>query len=140
MSTAGFTIEKKGETEFLLKPEDSPKIMITSNFRVLGPGGSSDSRRRYEYEIANFFDDKITPIDIYNKLFFEEWDNDEWQRFDSFMITCIQKFLQKGLLQPEKLNKSAKLEQLTSKTFIEFIADYPIENNVWLEKMNLLNF
>ena len=139
MSTAGVIVEQKGKDEILLNPEDSPKIMITSNFRIIGPDGSSDRRRRYEFEVANYFDDLITPAKTYGNLFFEEWTDEEWNKFDCFMIACTQKFLQLGLIEPSSLNLTGKLEQKTCKEFVKFVTDHPIEENKWFDKKHFLN-
>ena len=61
MITSGLEIEKKRKDAFFIKHEDAPKIIITSNYPVKGPGGSSDIRRRFEFEIANYFNNDLTP-------------------------------------------------------------------------------
>lgn len=139
MLTAGIIIERKGRDEISLLPEESPKIMISSNYRVNGSGGSSDNRRRYEFEVANYFDDEITPLKTYGKLFFEEWNDDEWNKFDCFMLNCVQKFLLNGLIEADPLNRIAKLENSTSSEFVKFIVANPIEEDVWIEKKDCLS-
>lgn len=138
MLTSGVIIEQKGKPEILLPREESPKIMVSSNYRVNGPGGSSDRRRRYEFEVANFFDDINTPVKTYGNLFFEEWDLVEWNRFDCFMLKCIQNFLKYELIEPDILNSQSKLENITCKEFVEFVATNHIEENVWTLKNQYL--
>lgn len=99
MTTTGLTIEKKGKDEIHLPFKDAPKIMVTSNYTVSGPGGVTDSRRRCEFEVANYFDDIRTPIDEFGNLFFDEWNEDEWNRFDLLMMENAQAFLLNGLIE-----------------------------------------
>lgn len=140
MATSGFVIEKKGQDESILKPEESPKILISSNHFVSGPGGSSDVRRRHEFEVANYFSDKRTPKMVYKNLFFDDWDDDEWNYFFCFMIDCIQVFLKKGLLEVEPLNlKANKLVQQTSQEFLEFTSAHSIPIEKWMNKTEFLN-
>ncbi|MFH6965856.1 primase-helicase family protein [Flavobacterium sp. FlaQc-28] len=139
MATSGFVIEKKGKDELILKPEESPKILISTNYFVNGSGGSSDARRRHEFEVANYFSDKLTPKMVYKNLFFDEWDDNEWNCFFSFMIDCIQLFLKAGLLEPMPLNiKVNKLTHLTSPEFLEFTSSNSIPSEKWIEKAELL--
>lgn len=138
MTTSGIVIEKKGKDECVLKPEDAPKIMITSNYQVLGPGGSSDRRRRYEFEVFGHFSDTWTPKDEYGKLFFDEWE-DEWNMFDCFMMDCVQLFLSEGLIEAKSLKKEVnKLIQLTSPEFHNFISKDAITIGKWIDKNEFL--
>lgn len=139
MLTTGVIVERKGKDELQLRPQDSPKIMMSSNYRVSGPGGSSDKRRRYEFEVTNYFNDEKTPVMEYGNLFFEEWNSDEWQKFDSFMLLCIQQFLKLGLIEPETLNPLSNLQNSTCEEFVEFISKNPIEPNVFINKEGCLN-
>lgn len=135
MSTSGIVIEKKGKDEFSLKPEESPKIMITSNYPVNGPGGSSDARRRYEFEVSSYFSDRHTPKDEYGNLLFDDWSEDEWNKFDNFIIECLQSFLNKGLIEPKSLKlKVNRLIQNTSIEFNEFVTNTPPDTEKWIDK------
>lgn len=139
MATSGFVIEKKGKNESTIKPEEAPKILVSSNFHVSGPGGSSDIRRRHEFEVANYFSDKLTPKMVYQNLFFDEWDENEWNCFFNFMINCIQLFLKFGLLEAKPLKiKTNKIIQQTSSEFYEFTKNGNLETGIWIEKKIIL--
>lgn len=139
MATSGFVIEKKGKEEFTLKAEESPKIIVSSNSPVSGPGGSSDIRRRHDFEIPNYFSEKLTPKMVYKNLFFDDWDENEWNCFFSFMIDCIQFFLKEGLLEAKPLKlKVNKLIQLTSPEFHNFISKDAITIGKWIDKNEFL--
>jgi hypothetical protein len=138
MVTTGITIEKKGKDEIHLPFKDAPKIMISSNYVVLGPGGSTDSRRRYEFQVANYFDHNHTPIDEFGNLFFEEWNQKEWNRFDLLMMENAQSFLNNGLIEATPINLTKnKLVCCTNPEFRLF-SKKEFVNDVWLEKEPLI--
>ena len=119
--TEGMTVEKKGKDSFQIPFNESPKLSITTNYTVKGEGASFN-RRVFEVEIANFFNDKHTPEDEFGHQFFSEWDEKEWQRFDNFMIRCLQYFLINGLVESDKVNlELRKLRNSVGTEFMEFM-------------------
>lgn len=139
MLTSGIVIEQKGKQEIHLEAKYAPKVMISSNYVVKGKRGSSDERRRYEFEVANFFGLKKTPELVYGNLFFDEWSIDEWNKFYGFMMSCTQAFLVNGLITPASLNLSMnKLISETSTDFYEFSEQGFIKTGTWVSKSKLL--
>ncbi len=95
--TEGIEITYKGKDTIKLPIEDSPKILITTNYTIKGKGGSHEARR-FELELSSFFNDKYTPIDFFGHKLFDHWDEKEWARFDMFMIECLKMYLVHGLI------------------------------------------
>jgi hypothetical protein len=95
--TEGIEITYKGKDTIKLPIQDSPKILITTNYTIKGKGGSHEARR-FELELSSFFNDKYTPIDFFGHKLFDDWDSDEWARFDMFMIECLKIYLVNGLI------------------------------------------
>jgi len=119
--TEGMTIEKKGKDAYQIPFKESPKISITTNYTVKG-SGASFYRRVFEVEIANHFNDNFTPEDEFKHQFFSEWSKEEWERFDNFMIRCIQFYLKNGLVESNKVNlEFRKLKNDLGSEFIEFM-------------------
>lgn len=119
--TEGMTVEKKGKDPFHIPFNESPKLSITTNYTVKGEGASFN-RRVFEVEVANHFNDNYTPEDEFNHQFFSGWDSEEWQKFDNFMIRCIQYFLKNGLVESKKVNlEFRKLKNNLGAEFIEFM-------------------
>lgn len=134
MVTSGITVEKKGKDEIQISFKDGPKIMINSNYVVLGSGGVTDSRRRYEFEVASYFNDRKTPIIEFGNLFFDEWNQDEWNRFDLLMMENTQAFLKNSLVEATPINLTKnKLICCTNPEFRLFSKNEFV-NDVWLEK------
>lgn len=119
--TEGMTVEKKGKDAFQIPFKESPKLSITTNYTVKGEG-ASHYRRVFEVEVANHFNDMHTPYDEFKHQFFSDWDSNEWQRFDNFMIRCIQYYLENGLVESNKVNLDyRKLKNNLGTEFIEFM-------------------
>jgi hypothetical protein len=139
--TEGMTVEKKGKDAYQIPFSESPKISITTNYTINGSGDSHE-RRVFEVEIANYFNAEHTPEKEFGHLFFIDWDEKEWARFDNFMIRCIQYFLQNGLVESEKVNLAfRKLKNDLGAEFIEFMEmqslnDEPINRKDFRDKFN----
>jgi hypothetical protein len=119
--TEGMTIEKKGQDAYQIPFKESPKISITTNYTIQGSGASHE-RRVFEVEIANYFNENLTPEMEFGHLFFAEWNEIEWAKFDNFMIRCVQFFLKNGLVQSDKVNlKLRKFKNEMGTEFIEFM-------------------
>ena len=122
--TLGFrNINRKNRDEMELSLEDSPTIIITTN-NILKGGSGSFARRQHQIEVAQYFHKNHTPIDEYENPFFSGWDNEEWQRFDVFMLSCTQMFLREGVTECNENN--AQMKQLirnTNQSFAEWMED-----------------
>jgi hypothetical protein len=119
--TEGMTIEKKGQDAYQIPFKESPKISITTNYTISGSGASHE-RRVFEVEIANYFNENHTPEIEFGHLFFSEWNNEEWAKFDNFMIRCVQYFLKNGLVQSDKINLALrKFKNELGTEFLEFM-------------------
>lgn len=139
MITTGIPIEKKYKDEEYIEPENAPKICISSNYVVNGTGGSTDIRRRCEFEVANHYNENYTPQDEFGCNFFDDWDADEWNRFFHFMMHCVQMYLKHGLVSAKPINlKKNRLINATSEEFVAFMELGSVELNEWTCKRELL--
>ncbi len=138
MLTTGVEVEKKRQQSFFIDQARSPKILITSNYFVKGDGGPSDLRRRYEFEIKNYYNEKFRPEDEFgNRFFGNDWPFDEWNKFFQFMFRSAQVYLQSGLVKVPFLNlPNSKLLEKTSPDFVEFAETF-IEVNLDIDKRQL---
>lgn len=134
MATSGITVEKKGKDEVKISFTDGPKIMISSNYPVLGSGGVTDTRRRYTFELANYFNDTHTPKDEFGNLFFDEWDPEEWNRFDLLMMENAQAFLFNGLVEATPINLATNKLTCSSNPEFRVFSTKEFTTDAWLEK------
>ena len=116
--TEGLTLEKKNKDAIKIPFAKSPKIAITTNYAIRGKG-SSFERRKWELELSQHYTKEFTPLVEFGKHFFGEWDDQEWCQFDNFMISCLQLYLEKGLLRSTFVN--LELRRLSAETSHEFI-------------------
>jgi len=116
--TEGLTLEKKNKDAIKIPKEKSPKIAITTNYAIKGSGGSF-ARRKWEIELHQHYNVNYTPLDEFGKHFFAEWDEEEWCQFDNYMISCLQSYLNTGLIKGKFVN--LKIRQLSAETSHEFI-------------------
>ena len=116
--TEGITLERKNKDALKLTVEDSPKILISTNYAIKGAGWSND-RRRHEIEFSQFYGRNMTPFNEFGRQLFDEWSEKDFQRFDNYMISCIQTYLNLGLIPQDA--KNIKVRKLIAESAIEFI-------------------
>ncbi len=127
--TEGITIDKKNQQPYRI----NPKIVLTSN-KVLKIEGSSAKDRFVEFEVSSHFHIDHTPEDEFKHWFFRDWNADEWNKFDNFMLFCVSFFLKAGVIRPESINiEIRRLTQETSKELIIFF-DEKVLNNTLKDK------
>jgi len=138
--TEGITIEYKGKDAIKIPVQDSPKIIISTNYTIKSDGGSFQ-RRIFEIEMSDYFGVHHTPLDQFGNLLYDEWNVDEWNRFDKFMINCLQYYLLNGLVKSKTNNlELRKFINETSQEFYEFaITDNCIKTDIRIGKNELLN-
>lgn len=105
--TEGSTIEKKNKDELYIDYKDSPKFVFSTNY-VINLKGNHGKRRSRVFEFSPFFGPSRTPLDFFGHLMFDDWDNDEWNRFYNLMFFCVSLYLDEGLQQPDQTEKLRK--------------------------------
>ena len=71
--------------------------------------------------MSSYFGYHHTPEDEFNHMLFDDWDNDEWKSFDSYMINCLQYYLENGLVEHEFNNlETRKFINITNMEFYEW--------------------
>jgi len=145
--TGHFYVRPLGKQGYTLKPEDSPKLYITTNFAP-NERGRSYTRRRRLVAFSDFFNDNREPSDYYGHLLFTDWDHRQWNLFYNLMANCLQLyFIAGGVIEApyERLEKRM-LRQDIGETFIQWADDFFIaptlgasgrNMNVKLEKNDL---
>jgi hypothetical protein len=137
--TEGLTLEYKGQDAIKLPINKSPKILITTNYTIGGVGGSFE-RRKFEVELSGYFNSKYTPLDEWDHMFFDDWSELEWARFDNYMIQCCQFYLKNGLVKNSFVNlELKKLINETKKEFIDWASLETLPLNTRLPKDEIYN-
>ncbi len=115
--TEGMTLERKNKDAIKLNVHESPKIVISTNYAIKGEGNSHD-RRRHEIEIAQYYGKKLTPDIEFGRQLFDDWSDDDFIRFDNYMVRCLQQYLSLGLVTQNA--KNIKVRKLIAETSLEF--------------------
>lgn len=121
--TEGMTLERKNKDAIKLTVEDSPKLVITTNYAIKGEGNSHD-RRRHEVEVAQYYSKDLTPYLEFERQLFDDWNKEDFIAFDNYMAECIQSYLREGLVPQNAKNlRKRKFIAETSMEFLEWISD-----------------
>jgi hypothetical protein len=124
--TQGITLEKKNKDAIRIPFKKSPKIAITTNYAIKGSGNSFD-RRKWELEFKQFYNKDFTPQDEFGCRLFDDWTDEQWCRFDNYMIGALQGYLVSGFVKSQFKNlPTRKFISETSHEFYEWMGD--IEN------------
>ena len=137
--TDGWPVRKLYKDEIYLSPEDSPKVVVNTNYVIKGDSDSY-ARRKFELELYPHYNKQYQPIDDFGHEFITEWSEKEFNLADNYLLYCLKYYLQSGLKEPEYINlKYKKLIVNTSEDFTSFAESY-IENDMKYNKRDLFNF
>lgn len=137
--TEGITLEYKGQDAIKLPVQQSPKVVITTNYTIGGQGGSFD-RRKFEIELSGYFHAGHSPLDEFGHMMFDDWNNDEWNRFYSYMLECTQYYLRNGLCKYDHKNLATrKFIKSTSHEFYEWAKEGNIPVNTQINLKSIYN-
>ena len=128
--TDGITIEKKFGNKRRLPIENSPLFIITTNQVVKGFSGSF-RRRQLNVDIYQHFNHSYTPEIEFGHTFFNDWNKDEWQKFDNFMLLCVHYYIFNGIAKlPEEFSLEKDAVRATNETFYEWFMEtkYDFQN------------
>lgn len=115
--TEGLTLERKNKDAIKLTVEESPKLVISTNYAIKGEG-NSHNRRRHEIEIGQHYNGKFTPFDDFKRQLFDDWNDKDFLKFDNYMVDCLQKYLTNGLIAQD--SKNIKLRKFIAGTAMDF--------------------
>lgn len=79
----------KNQPEVVVPWVDSPKFMLTTNDYIKGANEGSAKRRIAYVDVSGHYSTAHTPIDDFGHLLFKDWNINQWQLFDNFMMECI---------------------------------------------------
>lgn len=122
----GITVEQKNKQSFPLRTK-----MIVSANSTLKISGASGKDRIIEFELTGHYSDKHTPQDDFKEWFFSDWDKTGWSQFDNFMMECISKYLNDGIIEPVQINLNRrKLIDHTNPDFYDWMEEQVQDKNI----------
>lgn len=133
--TGDLPVNPKGKTRFMIKAEDSPKILLTTNHAIKDADQGSVKRRIAYMEFSAWYNQDHTIVDDFGHQFFFDWDDYQWQLFDNFMAECVMYYLRsfelawnkkgEGVVPPPMRNIELRtLRQSMSETLLQWAEEY----------------
>ncbi|MDE7180360.1 MAG: transcription elongation factor 1 family protein, partial [Muribaculaceae bacterium] len=133
--TGDLPVNPKGKTRFVIKAEDSPKILISTNHAIKDADQGSVKRRIAYMEFSSWYNQDHTVVDDFGHQFFFDWDELQWTLFDNFMAECVMYYLRsfenawnkkgEGVVPPPMKNIELRtLRQSMSETLLQWAEDY----------------
>lgn len=125
MLTEGIHINRKNLKQIFIPYEDSPKLFITSNFAV-GNMDDSTKDRKFEFPVVKHFSSSHKPLQEFGRPFFTSWSDEDWQRFDNYMVSCASAYLSitdSNITVTTDNSMDRSLIHDTSREFVDFMDD-----------------
>lgn len=93
MVTGPMYVNPKGQDRFSIPVEDSPKILITTNHAINKANEDATKRRISYMEYSRWYNPGHTIVDDFGHMFFDDWDEEQWNLFDNLMAECVMYYL-----------------------------------------------
>ncbi|WP_299164231.1 hypothetical protein [uncultured Eudoraea sp.] len=154
--------QRKGTAAQTISFIEAPKFLITTNWAVRYDETNVSTNRRFiEFKLTDFFNMKNKVDELFGCTFFEEWDKREWDKFYSFIFSCVGLYLEFGITpinydkdednflanfngdsvldEFERIFEKVKLEDFTVKRFLEIYQAYdnPMKVEKYFHKNNV---
>lgn len=118
--TGRWTINKKGIGRNTLQSENSPKLYFATNHAINGDG-SSFRDRQHVVAFSDFYNDSHKPPHDFGMLFFDDWDETQWNYFFNLVAVSLQLYFQYGLVNaPMEGIERRRLRQLMGEDFLQW--------------------
>lgn len=126
--TEDLEVTRKHKDKVIIPFKKSPKVLLATNY-ILRGSDTSSKRRRWDLELADYYNEHKTPLKEFGKEFFNDWNEQEWNAFYMFMARCVQTYLKEGII---KMDNQGKLEYKvlvsdTSEDFLHFMEEHKEE-------------
>ncbi len=100
-------------------------FIFTTN-KLIKLKGDSARDRVVEYEVSSYFGAHRSPADEYGHWFFNDWNAEEWNRFDNLMLSAVTIYFNKGLIVENTAQLTQrKMHEEVGKDLCDFLSDFP---------------
>lgn len=93
MVTGPMYVNPKGRDRYCIPIEDSPKFLITTNHAINKANEAASKRRIIYMEFSTWYNPEHTLVDEFHHMFFDDWDDEQWNLFDNLMAECVMYYL-----------------------------------------------
>lgn len=133
--TGPMPVNPKGKERYTIPVEDSPKILLTTNHAIKSADEGSVKRRIAYVEFSSWYNQDHSLIDDFHHMFFDDWDEYQWQLFDNLMAECVMYYFRsfdeiwhqegRGVVPPPMRNIELRtLRQAMGETFLSWAEEY----------------
>lgn len=121
--TGKWMINRKGLSRTTLN-DKSPKLLFSTNHAINGEG-SSFKDRQHILAFSDFYNDDHKPSDDFPLLFFDEWDQTQWNLFYNLVAISLQLYFKFGLIvAPFDDIRKRQLRQQMGEDFLTWAEEY----------------
>ncbi len=122
--TGRWMINRKGIGRITLPVETSPKLLFTTNHALNGDGSSFRDRQHF-IVFSDYYNDNHKPADDFGRLFFDEWDHEQWNLFYNLVASSLQMYFRYGLvIAPSADIELRRLRQQMGEDFLTWAEEY----------------
>ncbi len=127
--TGKMKVNAKGVGRWTIPREKTPKFFISTNHAINGDS-SSFRDRQFCIAFSDYYNDYHKPVDDFNMLFFEEWDEEQWNLFYNLIALSLRLYFQYGLVEaPGRDLELRRLRQQMGEEFLTWAEEYFSENS-----------
>lgn len=127
----GLTVEKKNKDALTIPYELSPKVVLSTNY-MIDDISEHASRRQVKVLLTKYYNKTLRVEDELGGQFWsDEWTHRDWMMFYLLMFTCIQLFLDQGVISNESTenSKEKSVKQNYGDDFYGFMTEWIKENS-----------
>lgn len=122
--TGQWKINAKGNRRFTLPEKHPIKLFFSTNHMINGEGSSFTDRVHY-IVFSDYYSDTWKPVDEFGQLFFDEWDQTQWNLFYNLVATSLQLYFRFGLVvAPSRNIEKRRLRQMMGEEFLTWAEEY----------------
>jgi len=122
--TGDFQVERKGIKRFTLPRGVAPKLFLTTNHAIRGEGGSFKDRQ-FLLGFSDWYNESYKPLDDFGVMFFDEWNENQWNLFYNFAAMSLHLYFKHGLIPaPTEKLEQRRLRQEIGEVFIDWAEEY----------------
>ena len=93
MVTGPMYVNPKGNNRYCIPLKDSPKFLITTNHAINKANENAAKRRIIYMEFSSWYNPEHTLVHDFHHMFFDDWDEEQWNLFDNLMAECVMYYL-----------------------------------------------
>ena len=122
--TGEWQVNYKGGGRRTFPFSSSPKMYISTNFTLRGDGDSFRARQ-WLLGFSDYYNAKHSPKDDFKILFFNEWENDQWELFWNLMAQCVYLYMNFGVVEAPEERLMQRIDMnIMGEKFIEWAEVY----------------